>query len=197
MEKRISKLENREKSIETKFYTPCDITRIFSVVKDNYLHRIWLKLLFAYGLTLSELVNIRVRDIDFENNIIKINSSKKMRHRTLPLPKCLYNELKRESNHKSPDDLLFKGRSKEGKIHLRTVQKIFEKLYHFTGMEVSVSKIRRTTAIHLLQCGWEEKSITQLLGHSHLRTTKKLIGSNRKFYLQVDFPIDKILENAA
>ncbi len=197
MEKMNLKVEQSEKQVDMRFYTATDIARMFSVVKENYLHQIWLKLLFAYGLTLSELVNIRVRDIDFDDHKIKIISSKKMRHRILPLPKCLVGELKRESSHKLPEDLLFRGRAKEGKVHLRTIQKIFEKLQHHTGMDVSVSKIRRTAAIHLLQSGWEEKSITQLLGHSHLRTTRKLIGNCQKANFKTNFPIDEIFENAA
>ncbi len=182
---------------KTNFYTAEDISLMFTVLKDNYLHKVWLKLLFAYGLTLIELVNIKVGDIDFDNKKIKINSSKKMRHRVLSLPKCLFYELQRESVHKKPYELLFQGRTSEGKIHPRTIQKLFEKLHHHTGMEVSISKIRRSTAIHFLQSGWEEKEVTRLLGHSHLRTTRKLIGNCQKSFYKTNFPLDEILENAA
>ena len=197
MERAAIRVGLREKHEEMNFYSTEDISLLFSIVRDNYLHRIWLKLLFSFGLTLGELINIRVRDLDFDTKKIKIISSKKLRHRILPLPKCLYNELKRESSHKTPDELIFRGRAREGKIHPRTIQKIFEKLQHQTGMEVSVSKIRKSAAIHLLQNGWEEKSITHLLGHSHLRTTRKLMGNCHRLFLKTNFPIDDILENAA
>ncbi|MCE9501781.1 MAG: tyrosine-type recombinase/integrase [Leptospira sp.] len=197
MKEKLEKSGEQSKELNCFYFTASDITLILSVVKSNYIHHIWFRLLYAFGLTVGELVNLRVGDIDFTNFKIKIASSKKLRPRVLALPNSIIRDLRVEAHNRDADELLFRGRSQTGRIHPRTVQKLFEKVEHQTGMEISVSKIRRSVALHLLQKGWEEKSVTQHLGHSTNRATRKLLGKTRQFYLGSDLPLDEITKNAA
>ncbi|MCB1190798.1 MAG: tyrosine-type recombinase/integrase [Leptospiraceae bacterium] len=176
------------------YFTTDEILKLLEIIKSNYLHYLWIKLLYSFALTPTELVNIKVSDINFRNLSIKIHSTGRHRARILKLPIALIRDLKSETTSKKPDDYLFQGRN--GKVNPRTVQKVLEKLTHQTGIYISITKLRRSIAMHLIQIGWEEKSVTELLGHSSIRSTRKLLGSSREFYKKLKLPLDKLMDKA-
>lgn len=65
--------------IDTKddsYFSKTEILEIITTIKENYIHLIWFKLLYSFGMTLFELVNLKVKDIDFVSAKINIHSSK-------------------------------------------------------------------------------------------------------------------------
>lgn len=200
--KRESKMELYNKTSNTKgkfgtrknknYFTKKEMVWLLEVVQSNYLHFLWLKMLYAFGLTPTELVNIRVCDVNLKTSQIKIQETGRHRSRLLSIPKALIRDLEIEMNNKEPNSFLFQG--KKGKLNVRTVQKALEKLTHRSGIYVSITKLRRTIAIHLLQLGWDENDVTELLGHSSVRTTRKLLGKSRNFYKKLKLPLDNIID---
>lgn len=60
----------------------------------NGIYQVMLKLMYGCGLRMSELLNLRIKDIDFSYNKVYIWDSKSQKDRTVPLPISIKNELK-------------------------------------------------------------------------------------------------------
>jgi integrase len=174
------------------YFTKSEIMKIISVVKENYIHLIWFKLLYSFGMTLHELVNLKLKDIDFEKAKLTIHTSKKLLPRSLDIPKSLLCELRIQSSHKFPESYVFPG--KTGRLHTRTIQKALEKVEWKLNMKLTIAKLRKSIAVHLLQSGWEYKEIGEFLGHASYRATRNLLGPSRKFYNIKKLPLDEILQ---
>ena len=139
----------------------------FSGIRD----RVILELFYSTGIRRKELVNLKVDDIDFSKQIIRINQGKNRKDRLLPISRlCLswlrkYLEKVRPClNPKSSWILL----SRDGlQMSSSTPYKI---LKHYATY--SCHKYRHAFATHLLQNGMKETSLQRLLGHSMICTTQ-------------------------
>lgn len=189
------KTVKRYKKKELGYFTHEEISKILELVRNNFNHKVWFMLSYSLGLNVSELISLKVKDIDLCERKIHIRSSKKLRARLLPIPDALLKELKPllNDNTKTVNDFLFSGRKPGKSIHPRSVQKLFVKIEKFIGKKVKIHILRKTIAIHLLESGWEAKSIAEFLGHSNFRATKKLIGDNIDFFTKIKLPLDQIL----
>ncbi len=184
-------IQDKEQALDGSFFTKSEILKIISAIKENYIHLIWFKLLYSFGMNLQELVNLKVKDVDFEKGKLEINTGKKSLPRLSDIPPSLLCELRLHCNHKSPDSYLFKGRY--GKLHTRTIQKALEKVELKINTKLTIAKLRKSIAVHLCQNGWDYKEIGAFLGHANYRATRNLLGSSRDFYRKSSLPIDEIL----
>lgn len=172
-----------------------ELTGMKELLKDNYLHVIWFKMLYMLGITASELINIRVCDVETEQRKIHLHSSQKLKERVLEIPESIVSELRAEICQRNTEDFLFTGRN--GKLHPRTIQKLIEKLEKGSGQRISIAKLRRTLAFHMLDHGWDEKKVAWHLGHNSLRSTRRLLGDYEKYLFLNRHPYEKINVNAA
>lgn len=177
------------------YFTRDEILKIISVLRKNYQHLIWFKMLYCFGLTVSDLINLKVSDVDIVNRKLLLFTSNKFQPRVLDIPHALLGELRIECCHKSLDDTLFEGRS--GRLHPRTIQKSLEKAEKKTGMNITIPKIRRSIAIHLYEHGWREDEIAKFLGHSHKAATKKILNVLKPSNLARVYPLDVLLGEAS
>ncbi len=174
---------NIRSSIETSdrsFFTKSEIMEIVSAIKENYIHLIWFKLLYSFGMNLQELVNLKVKDIDFEKAKITINSGKRSIPRFSDIPKSLLCDLRLHCNHKAQESYIFQGRY--GRLHTRTIQKALEKVELKLKIRLTIAKLRKSIAVHLCQNGWDYKEIGEFLGHANYRATRNLLGESRRFF---------------
>jgi integrase/recombinase XerD len=172
------------------YLTQVEVTKILHTLKSNHLHKIWFMMVYSLGINLKELTSIKIQDISEKDGNIRIVFGKHLRHRILPLPATLQRELRHLAEGRSSDEYLFQGRGKA--VHPRTVQKAFEKIGEQCGCKISFAILRRTIAIHLLQKGWEYKSVVSFLGHSAYRSTRRLVGL-QDIPPSVALPLDEIL----
>ncbi|HMV42754.1 MAG TPA: tyrosine-type recombinase/integrase [Leptospiraceae bacterium] len=161
------------------FFTPDQIIQIVKVLKSNYTHLLWFKLLYTFGMNLKDIVNLKVGAIDFQRSKIKILGGEKSLSRSLDIPFSILCDFRIFCHQKTSDDFVFQGRS--GKLHTRTIQKALEKIENKIGLSVSVPKIRRSIAVHLRQNGWSQVEIGLFLGHVNTRSTRNLFGQIRSF----------------
>jgi len=149
----------------------------FLVIRD----RAMLELFYNTGLRISELVSLKVRDIDLVTQTLKV-LGKGNKERLLPFGrKCLealanYKKARSDKivSTKINNDFLFLNHRGKG-ISTRGVRKIIEK-YVTTGnfpRKISPHSIRHSFATHLLESGADLRSIQELLGHASLSTTQK------------------------
>ena len=138
--------------------------------------RIIIELLYATGIRLSELLNIKVQDLDFGKSSVKV-LGKRNKERIVPLYETLnenvkhYLSIRKEQQFDS--EYLFltaKGRKVYEKLVYRLVT---TSLGHVTTLEKkSPHVLRHTFATHMLNNGADLHSVKELLGHANLSATQ-------------------------
>lgn len=139
---------------------------------NNPKHKLVLKCLYGMGLRVSELVNLRLADIDFDRDMVKVSSGKGEKDRYVMLPAGLKQELKSYIELEKPEKYLFSGRN--GRYTIGSVQRIFEYSARKAGItkQASCHTLRHSFATHLLENGTDIRYIQALLGHARLQTTQ-------------------------
>lgn len=143
----------------------------------DYRNKAMLELMYSSGLRVSELLNLVLTDIDFENNLVKV-FGKGSKERIIPIGDyatiALYKYVNecRNSLVKFPTDILFL--NNHGKKMSRSgFFKIIQKIANDKGIkkEISPHTLRHSFATHMLECGADLRSIQELLGHENMSTT--------------------------
>ncbi|MBN1789498.1 MAG: tyrosine-type recombinase/integrase [Bacteroidales bacterium] len=145
---------------------------------DGFLNRMIIETFYNTGTRRSELINMRISDVDLQQQQIKV-LGKRNKERIIPLSRS-YCEvlgkymLERETEHPSPDeDWLFLTHAGK-KIYPRMVHRIVTKFLSMvtTADKKSPHVLRHTFATHLLNQGADLNAIKELLGHANLSATE-------------------------
>jgi site-specific recombinase XerD len=163
-------------------------------VTENPKHLLILMMCYGMGLRVSEIVNLRVSDIDYDRMQVHIVASKGKKDRFVNLPQQVLKPLQVFMNVHAPKDYLFEGAS-GGSYSIRSVQMMFKAACKKAGIkkDVGVHALRHSYATHLLEFGTDVSVIKDMLGHQDIRTTLLYTrghGLNRK----VQSPLDRISE---
>lgn len=132
-----------------------------------------LELFYGAGIRISELRNITIEDIDFDNKVLKVLGKRK-KERICPFSMAASNAIKcyiLEKN-KTLKDKLF---DHDGKIlTARNIQYRLKFYLAYSGLpsDISPHKIRHSYATHLLNAGADLRLLQELLGHENLSTTQ-------------------------
>ncbi|HBV33704.1 TPA: integrase [Patescibacteria group bacterium] len=154
----------------------------------NTKHRLLLSVAYGAGLRVSEVVSLKVQDLDLEEMTIHIKQAKGQKDRLTVLPKKLIGELGVLLAGKAKYALVFAS-ERGGKLTTRTAQKIFEKNLRLTGIkkDATFHSLRHSFATHLLENGVDVRYVQELLGHRNIRTTQR--------YTQVTNPVLKNIKS--
>jgi integrase/recombinase XerD len=149
-----------------------EVQRLFAVVK-NLKHKALFMTAYDAGLRLSEILNLRVEDIDSGRLVIRICQGKGKKDRYGRLSPCLLKLLREYWRAYRPETLLFPGACRHKRYDLATPGHILKKLCRKAGItkRVSMHTLRHSFATHLLEAGTNLRVIQQLLGHSNIQTT--------------------------
>jgi len=160
---------------------------------DNLKHKALLMTIYSAGLRVSELTNLRIKDIDSNRMQIRIVQAKGKKDRYTLLGNTTLDVLRKYVTEYKPKEWLFE--SYEGQPYRsRTIQEILKKSVDKVGLKkkISVHTLRHSFATHLLEAGTDIRYIQSLLGHSSGKTTEIYTHITTKGFEQIKNPLDKL-----
>jgi site-specific recombinase XerD len=169
-----------------------DIKKLFSAV-ENEKHALILKLCYGMGLRVSEIVNLKIADIDSGNMQVLIARAKGKKDRYVNLPESILEDLRSYFRGYRPKKYLFEGRN-GGKYNIRSVQKVFENTLKKAKInkKTGIHGLRHSFATHLLEKGTDISYIQNLLGHNDVKTTLIYAQVAQKDLKKIKSPLDDL-----
>ncbi|MDW3209078.1 MAG: tyrosine-type recombinase/integrase [Reichenbachiella sp.] len=162
---------------------------------SNLKHRTMLTLIYSAGLRISELINLKIKDVDSENMRIWVRDGKGSKDRITVLSKTALLMLRTYFLEYRPKDYLFEGQT-GGRYSVTSLRKVFHRAKAKCGIKTPavVHTLRHSFATHLLENGTNLRYIQQLLGHGSSKTTEIYTHVCAKNLTDVVSPLD-ILTN--
>lgn len=163
--------------------TKNEVRQILAQVQD-VKYKLMLGLMYSSGLRISELVNVKVKDFDFENKLLRVQQGKGKKDRNTIISEKVVDVLQKYTKNKNASDYVFESQ-RGGKLTKRSVQKVFSDNLKKSEIkkEASCHSLRHSFATHLLENGTDIRYIQELLGHKNLDTTQiytKVANNNLK-----------------
>ena len=182
----------QKKSILPKVISKKDVSKIFSKV-DNFKHQVMLKLCYGMGLRVSEIVNLKITDIDSERMLVHIENAKGKKDRYVTLPTSILDDLRRYYKTYQPKTYLFEGQF-GGQYSIRSAQVVFKNAMQKAKINKSVGihGLRHSYATHLLESGTDMYFIMKLLGHKDIKTTEIYTKVSNRQMGNIKSPLDDL-----
>lgn len=153
-----------------------------------------IKLLYSAGLRVSELINLRVRDLEFDRNYGWVRHGKGNKDRRFIIALSLKEELLGyiEQECLGQDSWLFM--SYNGHMSARSVQEIIKRAAKIAGIHKRVHPhtLRHSYATHLIENGYDVVSVQSLLGHNSAETTMVYVHMASPNLINVRSPLDSL-----
>jgi integrase/recombinase XerC len=131
-----------------------------------------IELFYVTGIRLSELINIKIFDINFSNSLIKV-LGKRNKERLIPLSMNIVNELQTFVKKHNLNNYLFTnlgGTKVYAKLVYRVVKRYIARISSVNKKSPHI--LRHTFATHMLNNGADINAIKELLGHANLSATQ-------------------------
>lgn len=160
---------------ESKLPTVISKQEILSIIENttNIKHRCIVQLLYGSGLRRSELLNLKLDDIDSNRMLVRVKGSKGNKDRLTLLSKKALTDLRLYFIEYKPLIYLFEGRNGK-KYSAESVLSIVKMAAERAKIKVRVTPhvLRHSFATHLLESGTDLRQIQVLLGHGSTKTTE-------------------------
>ncbi len=175
--------------------TVFDESEISAIIKatDNLKHRTIICLAYAGGLRVSEIINLKISDVDSKRMVIYLRQAKGKKDRMVMLSEKLLVLLRTYYKEYTPGLWLFEGQKGE-QYSTRSIQIVIAQAKDKAGIlkKGSIHALRHSFATHLLEAGTDLLSIKELLGHNSLRTTMNYTHVSKKQISKIRSPFDKL-----
>jgi integrase/recombinase XerD len=168
-----------------------EIIKLFKVV-DNQKHLLLLKLCYGMGLRVSELVHLKISDIDSARMQVLIQCAKGKKDRYVQLPQSILEPLRAYYITYRPKYYLFEGQM-GGMYSVRSVQQVFKNAMKLAKInkQIGIHGLRHSYATHLLETGTDLSLIQKLLGHNQIKTTELYAKVSNTILTNIISPLDK------
>jgi integrase/recombinase XerD len=182
----------REKRLPT-VLSQGEVVRFFEAVRHPK-HRALLLTAYAAGLRVSELVALKLRDVDSQRMVIHVRQAKGRKDRLVTLSPVLLEELRAYARWERSPEWLFPGQDPAQPLTTRSVQKACQRASEAAGLgkRVTVHTLRHSYATHLLEAGTDLRVVQTLLGHASLRTTALYTHVSNERLQEVTSPLDRL-----
>jgi len=157
----------------------------------NLKHKTILVLIYSCGLRISELINLKINDIDTQRMLIQIRNSKGNKDRQVQLAEQIHQLIKRYNNEYNPKQFLFNGLN-SFQYSTASIQKIIKRAAIKADIRKNVTPhtLRHSFATHLLEDGIDIRYIQTILGHSNIQTTQIYTHVSSRHLKNIKNPTD-------
>jgi integrase/recombinase XerD len=164
---------------------------------DNLKHKFLIVMIYSCGLRRSELIGMKLSDIDTDRMLIKIRYAKGKKDRYVQLARGALVMLRQYLQEYSPVVWLFEGQ-KGGQYSAESVLNIVKQAGRRAGIKKNVypHMLRHSYATHHLEQGTDLRYIQEWLGHSSSKTTERYTHVSKADFSRFRNPFDDIDESA-
>lgn len=152
---------------------------------DNLKHRAILTLTYSVGLRVSEVVGLKIEDIDSKRMLIYIKNAKGRKDRIVPLSQTVLELLRDYFKQYKPKEYLFNGQTTI-QYSIGSCQKIYKK---YIDVNSSIHTLRHSSFTNLLESGTDLRIIQKIAGHSSSKTTEIYTHVSTQTLSKVNLPI--------
>ena len=180
-----------------KVLSEAELKRMFASVQ-NLKHKAILFTAYSAGLRVSEVVKLRIQDIDSERMQIFVERAKGKKDRMVNLSILLLDVLRQYLTlyKPRPTYYLFGNDKDDGHYSERSAQVIFQRAKNMAGIkkEIGFHSLRHSFATHLLEKGIDVKYIKDVLGHFDIRTTERYLHVSKEKLVNIISPLDSLYD---
>jgi site-specific recombinase XerD len=179
-----------------KVLSETEIGRLFNSI-TNIKHKAILFTAYSAGLRVSEVVNLKIRDVDSSRMLLLIENSKGKKDRYVGLGIMLLDVLRSYISgcRPRPKKYVFENPLQPGEPYsIRSAQKIFQlaKEKAFINKDVGIHSLRHSFATHLLEKGIDIRYIKDLLGHFSIKTTERYLHVKKESLINIPNLLDEL-----
>ena len=175
-----------------KMLSKYEVKKLFRVT-NNLKHKIALQLTYGMGLRVSEVVNLKLNDIDSKRMVVHLKGAKGKKDRYVPLPKSILPGLREYYITYKPKTFLLEGQY-GGAYARSSLQQVFKNAMNKAGInkEIGIHGLRHSYATHLLESGADMRFIQELLGHNSIKTTQVYTKVTPRSISKIKSPLDSL-----
>lgn len=161
-------------------------------VTMNRKHKLLLALAYGAGLRVSEVIKIRVCDIDIQQSTLFVHEGKGRKDRMTLLPQKLKNDVVQYMAGKNAHDFLFIS-ERGGRLTDRSAQHVFKSALEKSKITKTATfhSLRHSFATHLIENGVNIRFVQELLGHASILTTQRYTHVSQQSIFQIRSPFDE------
>jgi integrase/recombinase XerD len=169
-------------------------TKLILEAHGNIKHKAMLSLIYSCGLRRSELLNLKLNDIDSKRGLVIVRKGKGRKDRVAPLSEKILNLLRDYFKAYQPKEWLFEGQSGKGQYDERSLANVLKQALEKSKISkpVSLHWLRHSFATHLLENGTDLRYIQEILGHSSSKTTEIYTHVSNKSIQKIVSPFDTL-----
>jgi integrase/recombinase XerD len=172
-----------------------ELQQFFEAI-PNLKHRAALMTAYAAGLRVSEVVALKITDIDSQRMVIRVEQGKGHKDRYVMLSPRLLTLLRTYWKTVRPKEWLFPGAEHNLHLSVRTLQVVCHNAWQNSGLTkpVTMHSLRHCFATHLLEQGTDLRTIQLLMGHRSLATTGRYLSIATSSICSTASPLDLLPE---
>lgn len=152
---------------------------------ENIKHKTILSVGFAAGLRVSEVINLKLSDIDRDRMMLHIKNSKGRKDRLVPFSKQLLSLLEKYYRTYKPKEYLFNGQS-TAQYTASSCNKLMKR---YIGENTSFHLLRHSAATAIHESGTDIATLAKFLGHNSVKTTMIYTHISNNALQRIELPI--------
>ena len=174
--------------------TKDEARRLFDAIK-NEKHRLMVQLMYSAGLRVSEMISLKVKDLELDKGYGYVRSGKGNKDRLFIVAETLKPEIKKLIGQENlqQENFLFNS-NRDKKYDVRSLQQIIKKAAKKIKLQkvISCHTLRHSFATHLIENGCSLNEVQSLLGHKSPETSMIYVHMASPRMINIKSPLDSL-----
>ncbi len=171
-----------------------EVKKLFEVIQ-NPTHKLMIELMYSSGLRVSELINLKLEDLELERGFGWVHGGKGNKDRLFIIAESLRNKIRKHTGKKKLNEYKYLFMSNRGtRYNIRSLQQIIKKAGKKAKIDKKISchTLRHSFATHLIENGYDVSNVQCLLGHKSPETTMVYVHMAYPNMINIKSPIDSL-----